>query len=231
MKGTKAPRSLRAAFRPQQAGLVGALAASLGGGAAFAQEAPQPVDVAQNTRTVAPITVTRTRPNLPEYVDPQAPYKADYSASTKLTQPLLDTPKSVSVITEDLYDDLGATTFRDLMRTQPGVTLGTGEGGNAYGDRIFIRGFDARNDIYIDGVRDPGVGAREIFDIDQIEILKGPSSTIAGRGTTGGAVSLISKQPLAAQLRRPRGHLRRRRHPPRHARRQPPDQRPTRKCG
>ena len=111
------------------------------------------------------ITVVRRRPNLPPTIDSAAPYKADLSASTKLTQPLLDTPRSVSVLTEDLFDDLGAMNFRDLMRTQPGVTLGTGEGGNAHGDRILIRGFDARNDIYIDGVRDPGVGARELFDI------------------------------------------------------------------
>lgn len=205
----KAPKSLRP-IHPgiSHASLIGALAASMGATAAFAQtvgarasDAPTataPVETATAApagTTVEGVTV-HSRPNLPEYVDPQAPYKADRSASTKLTQPLLDTPKSISVITEDLYDDLGALNFRDLMRTQPGVTLGTGEGGNAYGDRIFIRGFEARNDIYIDGVRDPGVGSREIFDIDQIEIVKGPSSAIGGRGTTGGAVSLISKQPL-----------------------------------
>ncbi|HTI67134.1 MAG TPA: TonB-dependent siderophore receptor [Caulobacteraceae bacterium] len=191
MTGEKAPRSLRPlALNAGGVGLV--LAATLGGVPAAAQ----PIVTARPSTAVDGVTVTRGRPNLPDYVDPAAPYKVDRSASSKLTQPLLDTPKSISVITEDLYDDLGATNFRDLMRTQPGVTLGTGEGGNAYGDRIFIRGFEARNDVYIDGVRDPGVGAREIFDIDQVEILKGPSSAIAGRGTTGGAVSLISKQPL-----------------------------------
>jgi catecholate siderophore receptor len=198
MAGEKAPRSLRPIVL--NAGGMGlALAATLGGVPAAAQSAAtsQTMAAARSSTEVGGVVVTRTRPNLPEYVDPQAPYKVDRSASSKLTQPLLDTPKSISVITEDLYDDLGATNFRDLMRTQPGVTLGTGEGGNAYGDRIFIRGFEARNDVYIDGVRDPGVGAREIFDIDQIEIIKGPSSAIAGRGTTGGAVSLISKQPQA----------------------------------
>jgi catecholate siderophore receptor len=196
MAGVKKPGSLRPIAL--NAGGVGlALAATLGGVPAAAQTvaASQTLAAARGSTEVGGVVVTRTRPNLPEYVDPQAPYKVDRSASSKLTQPILDTPKSISVITEDLYDDLGATNFRDLMRTQPGVTLGTGEGGNAYGDRIFIRGFEARNDVYIDGVRDPGVGAREIFDIDQVEIIKGPSSAIAGRGTTGGAVSLISKQP------------------------------------
>jgi catecholate siderophore receptor len=194
----KAPKSLRAIELGLGASLVGALAASLGT-AAEAQTATPPVAAARASANVEGVVVRR-RPNLPEYVDSSAPYKVDRSASAKLTQPLLDTPKSVSVITEDLYDDLGATNFRDLMRTQPGVTLGTGEGGNAYGDRIFIRGFEARNDVYIDGVRDPGVGAREIFDIDQIEIVKGPSSALGGRGTTGGAVSLISKQPLMSNF-------------------------------
>lgn len=192
MQGAKRPGSLRPLLSAGSAGIAGAILASMGAAPALAQN----LVVAARAPEVEGVTVTRTRPNLPDYVDPQAPYKVDHSALAKLTQPLLDTPKSVSVITEDLYDDLGATNFRDIMRTQPGVTLGTGEGGNAYGDRIFIRGFEARNDIYIDGVRDPGVGAREIFDVDQIEILKGPSSTVAGRGTTGGAVNIVSKLPL-----------------------------------
>ena len=185
MSSQKRPVSLRALEIP--AGLVGALALGLGATPALAQQAGN---------TVEGVTVARKRPNLTAYVDPQAPYKVDLSASNKMTEPLLDTPKSVSVLTKDIIDDLGANTFRDLLRTQPGITLGTGEGGNAYGDRFFIRGFEARNDVYLDGVRDPGVGAREVFGVDQIEILKGPNSTIGGRGTTGGAVSLITKQPL-----------------------------------
>jgi catecholate siderophore receptor len=185
MSARKAPVSLRSL--EVQAGLAGALAMTLCATAAQAQTSVTNLDG---------ITVARKRPNLSDYVDPQAPYKIDRSASNKMTEPLLDTPKSVSVLAKDIIDDLGANTFRDLLRTQPGITLGTGEGGNAYGDRFFIRGFEARNDVYIDGVRDPGVGAREVFGIEQIEILKGPSSTIGGRGATGGAVSLISKQPL-----------------------------------
>jgi len=76
----------------------------------------------------------------------------------------------------------------DLLNTA-GVTLGTGEGGNAFGDRFFIRGFDARNDIFIDGVRDAGVSVRENFFTEQVEILRGPASSFAGRGTAGGAIA------------------------------------------
>lgn len=79
---------------------------------------------------------------------------------------------------------------------EPGITIGTGEGGNAFGDRFIIRGFEARNDVFVDGLRDPGVIVRETFAVEQIEISKGPSSTFAGRGTTGGAVNSVSKMPM-----------------------------------
>lgn len=141
------------------------------------------------------VTVTETSTDANPYGDPDAPYRAVRSASGLFTEDLLDTPKTITVITEETIQDLGATSFRDVFRQQPGITLGTGEGGNAFGDRIFIRGYDARNDVYVDGVRDPGVGSRETFAVQQIEVLKGPSSTFGGRGTTGGAVSLVSKRP------------------------------------
>ncbi|MCA8904181.1 MAG: TonB-dependent siderophore receptor [Hyphomonas sp.] len=141
------------------------------------------------------ITVTDVTADTNPYGDPDAPYRAIRSASGLFTEDLLDTPKSITVITDETLHDLGAKSFRDLFRAQPGITLGTGEGGNAFGDRIFIRGFDARNDVYVDGVRDPGVGSRETFAVQQVEILKGPSSAFGGRGTTGGAVSLVSKKP------------------------------------
>ena len=126
--------------------------------------------------------------------DPEAPYKVDRSADGRFTEEVRDTPKSITVIPKEVIEDVGATTFRELARTTPGVTLGTGEGGNAFGDRIFIRGFEARNDIYLDGQRDPGVSSREIFAVEQVEIVKGPSSAYLGRGTTGGSVGLQSKR-------------------------------------
>jgi catecholate siderophore receptor len=141
------------------------------------------------------------------YADPSAPYKVDRSASGKLTEPLLNTPRTVTTIPKEVIADKGATSFRELVRTTPGLTLGTGEGGNAYGDRVSIRGFDARNDVYVDGVRDAGVSIRENFNTEQVEILKGPSGTIGGRGSSGGAINVVTKAPsfvnfmnLGAQL-------------------------------
>lgn len=127
--------------------------------------------------------------------NPDAPYKVEKSQNDKLTEKLRDTPRTVVAIPKEVIEDLGVNSFREVVRSTPGVTLGTGEGGNAFGDRIFIRGFEARNDVYIDGLRDPGVTSREIFAIEQIEIIKGPSGSFGGRGTTGGLVSLESKRP------------------------------------
>ncbi|WP_338466103.1 TonB-dependent siderophore receptor [Novosphingobium sp. ZN18A2] len=126
--------------------------------------------------------------------DKDAPFKVNKSQNEKFTEPLRDTPKSVTAIPKEVIDAIGATSFREVVRSTPGVTLGTGEGGNAFGDRIFIRGFEARNDVYIDGLRDPGVTSRETFAVEQIEVVKGPSGAYGGRGTTGGLVSVQSKR-------------------------------------
>ncbi|WP_457799037.1 TonB-dependent receptor domain-containing protein [Methylocystis sp. S23] len=128
------------------------------------------------------------------YADPVAPYRAVRLQSNKFTQPILNTPRTVTVLTKEVLRDKNATNLREIGRSTAGVTLGTGEGGNAFGDRFFIRGFDARNDIFVDGIRDPGVNVRENFYTEQVEILRGPGSTFAGRGTSGGAINIVTKQ-------------------------------------
>jgi catecholate siderophore receptor len=90
--------------------------------------------------------------------------------------------------------DRNITSLKEIGRSTAGVTLGSGEGGNAFGDRFFIRGFDARNDVFVDGIRDPAVSIRENFFTEQIEILRGPASSYAGRGTAGGAINIVTKQ-------------------------------------
>ena len=132
------------------------------------------------------------------YADAAAPYKVDHlQASGKFPEPLLNTPKTVTVLSKEVLADKNATTLKQAILSTAGVTLGTGEGGNAFGDRFFIRGFDARNDIFLDGVRDAGVSVRENFFTEQVEILRGPGSSFAGRGTTGGAINIVSKQATA----------------------------------
>lgn len=141
------------------------------------------------------------------YADVAAPYKADSLSSSKFSEPVLNTPRSVTILTKEALDDKNATTLREIGRTTAGVTLGTGEGGNAFGDRFFIRGFDARNDVFVDGVRDPGVSIRENFFTEQVEILRGPASSFAGRGTTGGAINVVTKQAQDADFYRAEGTL------------------------
>ena len=134
-------------------------------------------------------------PDRNPYADAAAPYKVDHvQASGKFPEPILNTPKSITVLSKEVLEDKNATTLKQAILSTAGVTLGTGEGGNAFGDRFFIRGFDARNDIFIDGVRDSGVSVRENFFTEQVEILRGPGSSFAGRGTTGGAINIVTKQ-------------------------------------
>lgn len=129
------------------------------------------------------------------YADPAAPYKVDHvQASGKFPEPMLNTPKTITVLSKEVLEDKNATTLKEIGRSTAGVTLGSGEGGNAFGDRFFIRGFDARNDVFIDGIRDPAVSIRENFFTEQIEILRGPASSYAGRGTAGGAINIVTKQ-------------------------------------
>lgn len=128
------------------------------------------------------------------YAEAGAPYKAKTSGDTRHVKPLADTPQTISVLTQTAIQESGKTDLSEILAAQPGITLGTGENGNAFGDRYIIRGHEARSDVFVDGLRDPGMTTRESFAVEQIEITKGPSSTFAGRGTTGGAINAITKQ-------------------------------------
>lgn len=124
-------------------------------------------------------------------------YKKDVSSSPKFTAPLRETPKSVTIITDTLMQERGVTSLADALRTTPGITFGAGEGGTPLGDRPFIRGYEASTDILIDGIRDVGRLSHETFNVEQVEIVKGPGSAYAGRGSTGGTINLVSKTARA----------------------------------
>ncbi|MEG2042217.1 MAG: TonB-dependent receptor plug domain-containing protein, partial [Hafnia sp.] len=124
-------------------------------------------------------------------------FKVDEMSSPKFTAPLRETPKSITIINEALIKERAATSLTDVLRTTPGITLGAGEGGTPLGDRPFIRGFEASTDIQIDGVRDLGRMSHEAFNVDSVEIVKGPGSAYSGRGSTGGSINLVSKTAKA----------------------------------
>nr|WP_226952592.1 TonB-dependent siderophore receptor [Mesopusillimonas faecipullorum] len=125
----------------------------------------------------------------------ETPYDVKESASQKFTAPLLDTPKSVQIIPEQLMQEQAASSLTDVLRNTPGITFGSGEGGNPLGDRPFIRGFDAQASTFVDGMRDIGATSREIFNLEQVEVIKGSDGAYGGRGGAGGSINLISKTP------------------------------------
>ncbi len=143
---------------------------------------------------LAPVTVTETAIDPNPNAEPGAPYKARTSGDERHARPLAETPQTINVLTQQQLLDTGRSDLRDILRAQPGISIGTGENGNAFGDRYIIRGQEARSDVFVDGLRDPGMTVRESFAVEQLEITKGPSSTFAGRGATGGAINAITKQ-------------------------------------
>jgi catecholate siderophore receptor len=124
---------------------------------------------------------------------------ADYNPRTlglqRIATPILDTAQSITVVPQQLIQDQKDSTVIEALHNVPGVTFFGGEGGTQ-GDNIAIHGYSARNDFYRDGVRDPGWYTRDTFSIQEIEVLKGPSSFLFGRGSTGGVINMTSKLPV-----------------------------------
>ncbi|EPG41676.1 TonB-dependent receptor [Acinetobacter colistiniresistens] len=132
-------------------------------------------------------------PTIHAQAEQEQSLKVDKSANSKFVAPLLDTPKSVSVISKQLIEDTQVTTLSDALRTIPGITLGAGEGGNPNGDRPFIRGYNSESSMYVDGIRSSTSQNREMFAIEQVEVTKGSASALGGAGTSGGSINMISK--------------------------------------
>jgi catecholate siderophore receptor len=112
---------------------------------------------------------------------------------TALTEPLQNTPQTINVVPAQVLQDQGVVSLQEALKNVPGVTLNAGEGGS-HGDSINLRGFPASDDFFLDGLRDTGFYTRDAFNLDAIEVYKGPASTLFGRGSTGGVVDQISKQ-------------------------------------
>ena len=138
-------------------------------------------------------------PTLPEVKVRDATVGADYNPATStigggVDTPLRDIPQSVTVINSTLMQAQGATSLADALRNVPGITMGAAEGGSI-GNNFNLRGFTARTDLYLDGMRDRGQFYRDVFSLDAVEVLQGPSSMLFGRGSTGGVINQVSKVP------------------------------------
>lgn len=127
---------------------------------------------------------------------PVPPYQAgDTIALPHSPFSAADAPQTVNIVPRIVMDERAATTVRDALRNVTGISLAAGEGGFS-GDNLTLRGFSARGDFFIDGIRDAGQYTRDSFFLDAVEVLKGPSSIMFGRGSTGGVINQISRQPL-----------------------------------
>jgi len=134
--------------------------------------------------------------------DAQNKYKADKVSSPKYTQPLVDTPQTISVIKKELLKEQGATSLVEALRNTPGITLQLGENGNtSAGDAFQMRGFSTQTSTYVDGIRDLGAVTRDVFNLEQIEVVKGPSGAEAGRGAASGYINLATKLPQTENSR------------------------------
>ena len=144
-----------------------------------------PAKLSWAASTVEEIVVEETR---------QSFYQVENSSIGKLTESLQNTPQSISALSEQLLQDRGVMSLNDALRNVPGITLGAGEF-TWQGNNPTIRGFNSRNDMFLDGMRDYGSYARDPFNLETLEVLQGPSSMVFGRGSTGGVINQSSKQP------------------------------------
>ncbi|OFS45685.1 ligand-gated channel [Achromobacter xylosoxidans] len=126
-----------------------------------------------------------------------SPYQPDAAQSPKMTAPLLDTPRSVQVVPKQVMSDQSASSLQDVLQNSPGITFAAGEGGRAGDDLPVIRGQNAASSLFLDGMRDASMQARDTFNLEQVEIIKGPDSVYSGRGGAGGSINLVSKAPKA----------------------------------
>jgi len=126
-------------------------------------------------------------------------YKVDTSSISKLTEPLLDTPQTINTVSEQVMQDRAITTLNDALKNIPSITIGAGEF-KTIGTSPTIRGFVARNDMFLDGLRDFGNYYRDPFNLEDVEVLEGPSSILFGRGSTGGVIEQASRLPKLASF-------------------------------
>lgn len=159
--------------------------------------------VALAMMTCASASADETDPRPAPHLDPivvqgsrDAGSRVDRSDSAKYAAPLLDVPQTITVVPREVLDEQQVTSLRDALANVAGITFNAGEGGGGSGDMFNIRGFGANANLQLDGLRDSAQNNRsDLFNVEAVEVIKGPNSVFGGAGTTGGSVNLVSKAP------------------------------------
>ena len=122
-------------------------------------------------------------------------------SATRTETPLRDIPQFINEVPQALIRSQGATTLQQALRNVPGISYAAAEGGTQANQVFYLRGFPVNQDIFIDGVRDLGEYNRDLFATESVEVLKGPSALMFGRGGSGGLINQIEqgRRPASAQ--------------------------------
>lgn len=149
-------------------------------------------------RYTAADTVSLDLQTLSTAVDVSTSAPGTALSSAKYSETLREIPQTIEVIPQAILQEQGAVSLSDALRNVPGITLQAGEGGgasNTTGDMFNLRGFNASNSIFVDGVRDDGLMSRNVFNLEQVEVYMGPTGSDVGRGTASGYVNMQTKTP------------------------------------
>ena len=177
--------------KPSSRGTLPSLTAAISLTLASAAAAAQTAETSEPPRQLPKISVEADEPET---------YQTPRASSSKITTLLRDEPRTITVVPQKLIEERGAATLGEALRNVPGITLVAGEGGGARGDQFRIRGFAAQNDIFFDGMREVAqFSNRDPFNLQAVEIAKGPDSAFGGRGSTGGSINQVSKLPMLGQ--------------------------------
>ncbi|NMG45303.1 TonB-dependent siderophore receptor [Aromatoleum toluvorans] len=125
-------------------------------------------------------------------------YRATRSATfTKTDTPLKEVPASITVVPENVIEDQAMRSISDVLRYVPGTTAAQGEGNR---DQMVIRGNNTTADFFVNGIRDDAQIFRDLYNVERVEVLKGPGGMVFGRGGAGGILNRVTKRPVLGHV-------------------------------
>ena len=139
-------------------------------------------------KTLSSVTVTATQ-------DQPDGYRATKTRVGKVVQDPHDVPQAITTVTRALIEEQEANSLREALRNVSGLTFNAAEGGRS-GDNMNLRGFYTFGDMYLDGIRDTAQYNRELFNLEQVDVLRGAAAMLFGRGQAGGVINQVSKTPM-----------------------------------